>query len=222
MRDRAIRTQEANAPDKIRSVTSPHTFPTLRSAALILPVLALAACATQPTAPVPTATITVTAPMRPSPTPSQGADDEDAWQQPEPSFDPWQEAVWIFGKSEEAGKPLKQRSLVVIKEAHYNKNSGGLAVTLDRVKWNPKYRDGNDEAAILNPQAKWETVDLGDVTVLIDAANGFHHLERADFPAFIKADDARARSDDGDGWRTPFDIWFVGDEPVALSECYVP
>lgn len=194
--------------------------PTLR-AGLALPVLfVLAACTAQPAVPVPNATVTVTTTVVPSVRPSQEPDDGDE-QQPE-SFEPWQEAVWIFGRSQNSGKPVKQHYLAVVKEASYNENSGGLTVTLDKVTWNPKYSDGNEEQAILNPIVKWETVDLGEVTVLIDAANGFQHLQRTDFPAFIKDDDTRARSPDGAGWRTPFGVWFVGKEPVALVEQYVP
>jgi hypothetical protein len=156
------------------------------------------------------------------PAPSQQADEEEDWWPPEPTFEPWQEAVWIFSKSEYSGKPVEPRYLAVIKEASYDEKSGGLTVRLDRVTWNSKYSDGNDEEPILNPIVKWETVDLGNVAVLVDAANGFQHLKRADFPAFVKEDDARARSKDGAGWRTPFNVWFVGSEPVALIERYVP
>jgi len=101
-----------------------------------------------------------------------------------------------------AGKPVKQRYLAVIKEATYHENSGALTVTLDKVTWNPKYSDGNDEDPILNPVVKWETIKLGDVAVLVDAANGFQHLKRTDFPSFVRDDDTRARSKDGAGWRT--------------------
>lgn len=184
-------------------------------------LLVLTACTAQPVAPPPTATIPVTTIAGPSPTPSEEPGDEGD-PQPEPSFEPWQEAVWVFEQSQHSGKPLKQRYLAVIKEASYDENSGGLTVTLDKVTWNPKYSDGNGEDPILNPLVKWETVDLGDVVVLVDAANGFQHLMRADFPAFVKDDDARARSADGAGWRTPFKVWFVGNEPVALVEQYVP
>jgi hypothetical protein len=79
-----------------------------------------------------------------------------------------------------------------------------------------------DEDPILNPLVRWETVHLGEVAVLVDAANGFQHLERAQFPTFVRADDTRARSTDGVGWRTPFNVWTVGNEPVALVEQYVP
>lgn len=185
-------------------------------------LLVLAACTAQPDAPAPAPTVTVTTTVSPSQEPSAEADDEDDWQQPEPSFEPWQEAVWIFGKSRDAAKPLQRRYLAVIKAASYNDNSDGLTVTLDKVQWNPKYSDGNDEDPILNPLVKWETVELGDVTVLVDAANGFQHLNRTDFPGFVKDDDTKARSKDGAGWRTPFSVWFVGNEPVALVEQYVP
>lgn len=60
------------------------------------------------------------------------------------------------------------------------------------------------------------------VAVLVGAANGFQHLNRAQFPAFVRTDDTRARSRERAGGRTPFNVWFVGDEPVALVEQYVP
>ena len=217
-----------SAPDKISSMRVPHhvtSCSSLRAGLLALPiVLLMAACTAQPTAPAPiaTVTVTVTATVSPSPTPSQEPDDEEDWQQPEPSFEPWQEAVWIFDKSQDSGKPVKQRYLAVIKEATYHENSGALTVTLDKVTWNPKYSDGNDEDPILNPVVKWETIKLGDVAVLVDAANGFQHLKRTDFPSFVRDDDTRARSKDGAGWRTPFNVLFVGNEPVALIEQYVP
>ena len=215
-----------SAPDKISSVRVPHhetTCSSLRAALLALPfVLVQAACTAQPAAPAPVATVTVTAMVSPSPTPSQEPVDEDDWQQPERPFEPWQEAVWIFGKSQDSGRPVKQRYLAAIRKATYHESSGALTVTLDKVTWNPKYRDGNNEDPILNPLVKWETVDLGDVAVLVDAANGFQHLNRTDFPAFVRDDDRRARSDDGAGWRTPFNFWFIGNEPVALVERYVP
>jgi len=204
-----------SAPDKISSMRVPHhvtSCSSLRAGLLALPiVLLMAACTAQPTAPAPIATVTVTATVSPSPTPSQEPDDEEDWQQPEPSFEPWQEAVWIFDKSQDSGKPVKQRYLAVIKEATYHENSGALTVTLD-----------NDEDPILNPVVKWETIKLGDVAVLVDAANGFQHLKRTDFPSFVRDDDTRARSKDGAGWRTPFNVLFVGNEPVALIEQYVP
>jgi hypothetical protein len=196
--------------------------PESRAALLVLPaLLVLAACTAPPGTPAPTATVTVTMPSQP-PAPSNDADDEGNWQPSEPSFDPWQEAVWIFVKSEYSGKPVEQRYLAVIKDASYDEKSDSLAVSLDKVTWNSKYSDGNDEEPILNPVVKWETVDLGEVAVLVDAANGFQHLSRADFPALVKDDDTRAKSKDGAGWRTPFGVWFVGTEPVALIERYVP
>lgn len=185
-------------------------------------VLALAACTAPPAAPAPVGTVTVTAVVSPSSTPSLEPDDEEDGQPPESSFEPWQEAVWIFDRSQDSGKPVKQRYLAVIKEATYHESSDALTVTLDKVTWNSKYSDGNDEDPILNPRVTWETVDLGEVAVLVDAANGFQHLKRTQFPAYVREDDARARSKDGDGWRTPFGVWFVGNEPVALVEKYVP
>ncbi len=189
-------------------------------------VLALAGCAVTPpsgalpAAPVPTVTVTTTA--SPTATPSdEPTDEETDWQQPEPTFDPWLEAAWIFANSSDSRKPVRDRYLAVIKSASYDENAGGgLTATLDKVTWNSKYSDGNDEDPILNPVAKWETVHLGDVLVLVDAANGFRHVKLADFPAYVKDDDNHSKL--RDGWRTPFLVYFIGDEPVALVERYVP
>jgi len=118
---------------------------------------------------------------------------------------------------------VKERYSAVIKTVTYNKTSGdspGLTVTLDKVTWNSKYSDGNDEDPVLNPVVKWETVHLGDVLVLVDPGNGFHKLPLADFPEYVKTSVDQAKS--MDGFITPFSVYCVGDKPVALVEWYIP
>ena len=203
---------------------TPRTAPVggpvgLVALALLLP--ATACTADRPT-PIPTVTATVTITADPSPAPSPGPLAEDEEEDQVVPFDQWRDAVDVFSTSELSGKPIERRYLAEIKEATYNKQADTLTVTLDEVTWNPNYQDNGEEDAILNPTTSWKSVDLGRVLVLVDAANGFQRLKPSQFPAFIKLDDARATSDEGVGLRTPFGVWFVDDEPVAVIECYVP
>ncbi len=193
---------------------------TTRPLLALTAVLVLTGCAAFPGAPTPTATVTVTA--SPTATPSAGpTDDGSARVQPEPTFELWQEAVWAFQKSEESGKPIEQRYLALVKDAVYDEQArGGITVTLDRVKWNSKYSDGNEEDPILNPAVKWEKVRLGDVMVLVDPGNGFRRVEPADFPEYVKKSVEQAKQ--VDGWLTPFTVYCVGNQPVALVERYIP
>ncbi|MCC6494908.1 MAG: hypothetical protein IT193_01475 [Propionibacteriaceae bacterium] len=192
----------------------------LRPLLALAAVLVVTGCAALPGAPTPTVTITVTA--SPTTTPSVApTDDESDPVQPEPTFELWQEAVWAFQKSEESGKPIEQRYLALVKDVAYDEQSrGGITVTLDRVTWNPKYSDGNEEDPILNPVVKWEQVRLGDVMVLVDPGNGFRRVKLADFPEYVQ--NSVEQSKQVDGWLTPFTVYCVGSQPVALVERYIP
>ncbi len=182
---------------------------------LTVPLLVTACSADRPI-PAPTVTTTVTITAHPTPSPEPDGDDQVM------PFEPWREAVYAFGQSDDSGEPIEERYLAVIKHATYDEQGESLTLTLDEVAWNPRYEDGNAEEPILNPTVSWKTVTVDWAIVLVDAGNGFQHLRRAEFPAFIAEDDARATSEDGVGWRTPFGVWFIGNEPVAIIERYVP
>lgn len=183
----------------------------------------------------PTVTVTVTAATTVAPTedPSEerdgyvGAEEGErsrgahTW---EADAERWRLVSELLSRSNEKSKPVDARFSAVIRSASYTADGlwdKHVTLSLDRVEWNPKYTDGGNEDIFLNPHVKWETINAGDLLVLINPGDGNHQVPIADFPKFVQTDVKHAKRFN-DGWLTPFTVYYIGNQPVALVEWYVP
>jgi hypothetical protein len=186
-------------------------------------------------APTPAVTITVTARATVAPTEESsedrtgylGADAAEkssgkhTW---EADAERWRLVSELLSQSNEKGKPVKARFSAVIRTASYTTNGAWnkhVKLSLDRVEWNPKYTDGANEDPVINPHVKWETINAGDLLVLINPGDGNHQVPIADFPKVVQAEVKQAK-DNNNGWLTPFIVYYIGNQPVALVEWYLP
>ncbi len=200
----------------------------------LLALTALAGCTPdQPlTPPAPTVTVTLTPPATPTEHPTNestrsASEDAAARSAGEQTRDAdvrrWRLVADLLDSSDAAGKPVQARFSAVIRDVSYSADAASehsVELTFDRVEWNPEYSDGGDQDIVLNPRVEWETLRSGDLLVLVNPGDGPHQVPMADFPTYVQivADQSRQL----DGWITPFTVYYVGDEPVALIEWYVP
>jgi hypothetical protein len=212
-------------------------------AATAIGLLLLASCTVPsagplPAAPTPTVTITVTASPTATTEPSEEPTDDEAGELTGSAYQDageksrdqhtWEEDATRWGvvgdlidKSSKSGKPVKARFSAVVRSASYNSSGMVTRLSFDRVEHNPNFTDGGNEDIDLNPTVKWETLTAGDLLVLVNPGDGLHQVPMKDFPSFVKSEVAAAK-EAGDGWLTPFVVYFIGDTPVALIEWYVP
>lgn len=214
----------------------------LRSLLPLIGLVALSACTAAPpapTEPIPTVTATVTATATATVTVTPSADPSDDLtgvpegdeaaksaraHTAEDDAARWRLVSDLLDQSDSSGRPLIKKFDAVIRSADYNQTAAGglhLTLTLDKVRWNPAYTDGGDAEVVLNPKVSWEKLRAGDLLVLVNPGDGPHQVPSTDLPAMFKAELARSK-EYNDGWTTPYSVYFIGSEPVALVEWYVP
>lgn len=218
----------------MRKITSPiQLCATGCGIALVLSILGCSAqSSTKAPTPVPAATVSVTVTAKATAAATDESSEErtgyldaDAAEKSsgkhtwEADAERWSLVANMLSMSAEKGKPIKARFSAVIRSASYR--SGRVVLSLDRVKWNPKYTDGGDADVVINSQVKWETISASDLLVLVNPGDGNHQVPIADFPQVVKAEVKHAK-DFNDGWLTPYTVYYIGNRPVALVEWYVP
>lgn len=129
----------------------------------------------------------------------------------------------LIDTSDHDHKPVRQRYMALIRHASFDRHARwdrALTLTIDKVVWNDRYRDGGKADPYLNPTAQWETIQLPAVTTIVVPRAIPQALTTDEFVDYVN-DYSKGR-DPRYVYLPPFRFYGVGDRPVAIQEQYIP